>query len=216
MYVDESGKKYNQLLVLSYSHYDKKGEVSYWNCLCDCGIECKVRGSNLRSGRAKSCGCLSKQALELRTKHGMSDSREYSIWASMVQRCINPKTTHFDYYGGIGVRVSEDWKSSFEKFFEDMGECPEGCSLDRIDHLGDYCKENCRWADKSMQQYNQKKRITNTSGKTGVSFMKSKGMWRARISKDKQEIHLGLFETFEDAVKAREEAELKYFGFTKE
>lgn len=216
MIKDEVGNKYNLLYVTSYSHYDQSAQVSYWNCICECGAECKVRGGNLRSGRAKSCGCLSKQALELRTKHGLCESREYTIWASMLQRCINPKSTPFGYYGGIGISVDDSWIQSFEAFFKDMGVCPDGFSLDRIDCFGDYTKENCQWADKSMQQFNQKRRVTNTSGKTGVSFMKSKNMWRARITKDSQEIHLGLFETFDEAVNAREEAEIKYFGFNKE
>lgn len=214
--IDETGNKYNQLSVKSYSHYDATAQVTYWNCICDCGVECKVRGSSLRLGRAKSCGCLSKAALELRNKHNQSYSREYSIWASMLQRCTNPKNTHFDYYGGLGIKVLDGWDQSFEKFFTDMGPAPEGTSLDRIDFKGNYCTENCRWAYKSMQQFNQKIRNTNTSGKTGVSFMKSKGKWRARISVETKEIHLGLFDTFEEAVIARESAELKYYGFNKE
>lgn len=216
MVKDEVGNKYNLLTVISYSHYDPKLEVSFWNCLCECGNECKVRGSNLRGGRSKSCGCLSKAALQLRTKHGMSDSREYVIWAGMLQRCNNPNNTGYEYYGELGTEVCPEWCAGFESFFEDMGEAPEGMSLDRIDPSKGYYKENCRWADKSMQQFNQKRRVTNTSGRTGVSFMKSKGKWRARISTETQEIHLGLFSTFEEAVKAREEAELKYYGFIKE
>lgn len=214
--IDESGKRYNKLLVKSYSHYDSKSQVTYWNCICDCGNECKVRGSNLRTGRSKSCGCLSKAALELRTKHEKSYTREYGIWASMIQRCTNPKSTNFDYYGGSGIKISKSWIESFENFFADMGEAPADTSLDRIDFKGDYCKENCRWVDKSMQQFNQKIRVTNTSGKTGVSFMKSKGKWRARISTETREIHLGLFESFEEAVAAREKAELEIYGFNKE
>lgn len=213
--IDETGNRYNNLTVIGYSHYDKKAEITYWDCICDCGSDCKVRGSSLRTGRAKSCGCLSRAALELRSKHERSYTREYSIWASMIQRCTNPKNTHFDYYGGLGVRVLDGWEL-FENFFADMGEAPDGTTLDRIDSKGDYCKENCRWADKSMQQFNQKIRVTNTSGKTGVSFMKSRNKWRARISTDTQEIHLGMFESFEQAVLAREAAELKYFGFIKE
>lgn len=215
MIKDERGNRYNQLEVLSYSHYDSNQQVSYWNCLCDCGLTCKVRGGNLRNGKAKSCGCLSKKALELRTKHGLSRSKEYCIWASMIQRCTNSNSTHFEYYGGAGISVCKEWLDSFENFHKDMGDAPEGTSLDRIDFNGDYCKDNCRWVNKSMQQFNQKLRSTNSSGKTGVSFMESKGKWRARISVEGKEIHLGMFNSFDAAVTAREDAEIKYYGFTK-
>lgn len=213
---DEVGNKYNLLLVDSYSHYNPDDQTTYWNCTCDCGATCKVRAGRLRSGEAKSCGCLSKKSLELRTTHGKARSREYSIWATMLQRCNNPKSTKYDYYGGLGVQVSERWVESFENFFEDMGEAPEGMTLDRIDTKGDYCKENCRWTDRSMQQFNQKLNCRNTSGKSGVSFSQQKQKWRARINVKHKEISLGLFESFEDAVKAREAAELEYYGFNKE
>lgn len=214
--IDEVGNRYNMLVVDSYSHYNPDEETTYWNCICDCGVKCKVRAGRLRSGKAKSCGCLSKQALELRTVHGMARSREYVIWASMLQRCNNPNSTKYDYYGGSGVGASESWKESFENFFADMGEAPEGMTLDRIDPKGGYCKENCRWATRSMQQFNQKLNCRNTSGKSGVSFSKQKQKWRVRIHVERKEINLGFFESFEDAVKVRQEAELKYYGFIKE
>ena len=97
-----------------------------------------------------------------------------------------------------------------------MGERPEGTSLDRTDVNGNYCKENCRWADASVQGFNQRKSTNNTSGRTGVSWNKQKLKWDAYIMKDRKKINLGRFEKKEDAILAREQGELKYYGFIKE
>ena len=93
-----------------------------------------------------------------------------------------------------------------------MGIRPEGMTLNRIGGARVYSKETCEWATLSEQSYDQKKRATNTSGKTGVSFQKSTGKWKAEITKEGQVHFIGYFTDFEGACKARQEAELKYYG----
>jgi len=79
--------------------------------------------------------------------------RTYKSWEGMKQRCLNPNNPRFDSYGGRGITIEPKWLT-FAGFLEDMGERPEGLTLDRIDNNGDYCKANCRWASPAEQQRN--------------------------------------------------------------
>lgn len=72
----------------------------------------------------------------------------------MIQRCKNPNHVGFASYGGRGIKVCDRWAESFENFLEDMGERPEGASLERVDVNGDYCQENCCWMPRKEQQNN--------------------------------------------------------------
>ena len=148
--LDLTGLEYGRLSVVEVSHRDERGAV-YWLCRCSCGTEKRVRANVLTSGRARSCGCLHR---EIVTHHGMTKTRTFKSWESMWQRCGNPKAKSYEHYGGRGIRVCERWQS-FQSFHEDMGERPEGMSLDRLNVDGDYEPGNCRWADKYQQQRNR-------------------------------------------------------------
>jgi hypothetical protein len=80
-------------------------------------------------------------------------TRTYSIWASMLARCSTPSATGYANYGGRGISVCEKWRK-FEGFLEDMGECPDGLSIDRLDTNGNYEPGNCRWASDAEQARN--------------------------------------------------------------
>ena len=212
--IDEVGNVYNRLTVTSFAE-NRGTQGNFWNCVCSCGNETIVSGAKLRRAHTQSCGCLGKEKLLLRTKHGLWGTPAYWSWAMMLQRCNNPNASKYEEYGGRGIEVLDGWEL-FEKFYGDMGACPDGMSIERINVNGNYCKENCKWETDSRQNFNRRLNSNNTSGKSGVDFVENYLVWRARITVDLKEISLGQFANFEDAVIAREEAEIKYFGFNKE
>lgn len=132
----------------------------------------------------------------------------------MVDRCFNPDEMGYENYGLRGITVCDRWlgENGLDNFCIDMGHCPDGLTLDRIDTNGDYKPSNCRWAARSTQGFNTRRHKTNTSGRTGVYWFARINKWIAAIVYQQKQIHLGYFLNFEDAVKAREMAELKYFG----
>ncbi len=141
----------------------QKGEIKYmpsgskvtWLCKCECGNTVQIATSNLNKGLTQSCGCYQRQrASESSKTHGLTGTREYRAWQAMWTRCTNPNTKDWPNYGGRGVTVCEDWKH-FENFLQDMGECPEGYSLDRRDNNGSYNVANCRWASNDIQKTNK-------------------------------------------------------------
>jgi hypothetical protein len=80
----------------------------------------------------------------------------YSSWVAMRSRTRNSNATDYKYYGGKGIVVDPSW-DDFSVFLRDMGERPEGHTLDRIDNSKGYCKENCRWATRAEQQHNTRR-----------------------------------------------------------
>lgn len=86
--------------------------------------------------------------------HGMKNTQTYRAWSRMKKRCLNPRSSVYQWYGGRGIQVCERWKmgDGFKSFLADMGVCPSSHhSLDRLDPNGDYTPENCQWSTKSEQ-----------------------------------------------------------------
>ena len=124
----------------------------------------------------------------------------------MRRRCNNPNASNYKHYGAKGIKVCERWQDSFENFYEDMGDRPAGTTLDRKDVTLGYFKDNCRWSNPSLQSYNQGLSSDNTSGVKGVCEVPG-GRWQAYLNYDKQVVHSSVHATFEEAVKARKDAE---------
>ncbi len=122
-----------------------------WRCACDCGGEKIAKSINLLSGRTKSCGC---RRVASHIRHGHYGTRTYIRWGGMIQRCYQPSASSYAYYGGRGIAVCDRWRESFAAFMEDLGECPEGHELDRIDTNKGYEPGNCAWATRMEQMKN--------------------------------------------------------------
>lgn len=210
----KEGDFYNSLEVLKVFSKFKEGRKygkKYFELKCFCGNVFEWESSAIMNRSKSCCGC----SLKIKTNHGLSDTRTYRSWRSMVSRCISPTERELEFYKGTKVcdRWLEPDGQGFLNFLMDMGERPEGTSIDRIDTNGNYDPENCRWADRSTQSYNQKIQRNNTSGCAGVYWSKVANKWAAYINKDGKRLHIGLFDVFEEAVQARKDKELGVYGY---
>ena len=165
-FIDLTGRRFTRLEVIRLKETNNH-KAKLWECLCDCGSFCNVFGYNLKSGHTKSCGCLDREkAKERTTKHGMYGTQIYKIWAELQQRCFNTKHTFYKNYGGRGITVCDSWLK-FENFYQDMGDVPEGCQIDRIDNNKGYYKKNCRWITPKENCRNRSSNVEITfNGKT--------------------------------------------------
>ena len=143
--IDMTGKKVGKLTVLERAGRSPRRET-LWRCRCACGAETIVRGSSLRTSHTRSCGRRSSHP-----PHGQSSppTGAYITWMGMLTRCRKRK-------GYVDrVTVCERWLS-FSNFYADMGDRPEGRSLDRVNNDGDYEPGNCRWATPRQQASNKR------------------------------------------------------------
>lgn len=149
--LDLTGRRFGNLIAKE--KLPARNGRRLWLCICDCGSETKAQAGHLRAGIRLSCGC---RMPESKKTHGMSRSPEYRAWENARARCRNPKVKRYPLYGGRGIRMCDEWASSFEAFIRDMGRRPSSShSLDRLDSNGHYEPGNCRWATAAQQNNNR-------------------------------------------------------------
>ena len=176
--INEIGNKYGKLTVVDRAP-NNKHRCAMFICNCECGNVVVVRGTSLRNGKTKSCGCLQKELARntiqkyncseayippTNYKHGMAHSRLYNIWNKMIQRCTNQNADNYCYYGGRGILVCDEWKNDFSAFKEWAltNGYDDSLSIDRKNPEGNYCPENCKWSTKTDQARNKRDSIKIT------------------------------------------------------
>lgn len=222
--VDLTGQKFGRLTILSrnleYQKKDKYHKV-YWNCLCDCGANIVCSSINLKSGNTKSCGCLrnEKNHAQKNTKSnqwieekdcvvGITCKGEKFYIDKEDYEKVKNYCWRIDKNSGYVIANSRNGSNKVI-FIHRIIMDPKDEEL--IDHKNwnkaDNRKSNLRIATKSENNINIKRKINNSTGYTGVT--KEPNGYKARISKNGTRYDLGTYESFEEAVKIRHQAEIK-------
>ena len=183
-------RKYGRLLVVS-SRHKREGRRNYYRtCRCECGAIKDIIEDSLKSRKTRSCWCLQKERVsECNSTHGKSHISAHAIWLGMISRCHKFGSSGYQDYGGRGIKVCARWKK-FENFYADMGDRPEGLTLERKNNDGNYEPGNCKWATLEEQANNKRNNrriiisgVTYSLSQASRVFSISRSTLRGRLNK---------------------------------
>ena len=227
------GDKYNRLTIIKEvnPYVSPKGEKKRkFLCQCDCGSEpIEVVLNSLRKGITTSCGCYNKEKVLESNKENKKKYNTFHI--NYRTGVVTGKTEDGkEFYSDVSdIKIVEEyyWNINDKGYVYTMDRkthkkilmhrlimnSPTDMVIDHIDHNKiNNCKSNLRICSQKDNSRNLLISKNNTSGITGVIWNNENNKWRARITVNGKLIHLGYFETLEEAAKARYDAELLYFG----
>ena len=224
--IDLSGNKFNKLMVLQWVRRPEakiwdKTNIGFWECRCDCGNLIYVKTNALTSGRTKSCGCHREALKRQKKKSNIYDlSNEYGIgytvnnniefWFDKEDFDLIKKYTWSEHNGYI---KSTEYKKIILMHRLVLNITDSNIVVDHCGHnTFDNRKSKLRITKSIGNQKNKSLSKNNTSGVTGVSWEEKNKKWHSYIWVNGKTLHLGRFINFDDAVRARKEAEDKYFG----
>lgn len=224
---DLTGQKFGKLTVVRRVEdavTEKGNRFTQWFCVCDCGNEAVVLGSALTRLKRPtlSCGCLQRDKVSGITPNIYHFSGNYVIgYTSNTDRPFIfdiddfDKVSRYHWYEETNGYIRSSGKKKEDKVFLHrlVMNASDDINIDHINHnTFDNKKSNLRIATTSQNAMNRIKGSNNTSSVTGVVWVKSRNNWKAEIKLNDKMIYLGNYEKFEDAVKARKDAEDIYFG----
>lgn len=207
--VDLTGQKFGNLTAIQRCESREEGQAYRWVCRCDCGTVRDYNYGSLTTGKSTSCGRACPTKI-----HPLRNSPTETSWRKMLSRCHGKNKE--EWYSD--VIVCDRWLpskgGSFENFVEDMGERPEGMTLNRIHGAKIYSKSTCEWADASFQSFDQD--VRKYEGHVpGVKYRRDRSKWVSEISKNGKIHNLYYGDSKEDAINARLKAEIELFGRSK-
>lgn len=179
---DITNQRFGKVVALAFVGMFK--HKARWKCRCDCGNESTHSAIDLRSGNTTSCGCVKASVgFTSNLKHGATvngrSTKTYNIYRSMLQRCYDQNCKSYAAYGGRGITVCEKWLRGYDAFLADMGDCPDGSSIERVDVNAGYSKENCTWIPFPEQQKNKRNTVKYVAD--GVVMIQSELARKLRV-----------------------------------
>lgn len=164
---DLTGRTFGKLTALNFSHKDRNRKT-YWDFRCECGEIKTLRSDGVKAGRIQSCGCL-KVAQDVQNLH-LDRRLDKSIpmdetyvtlgrrYAAMKQRCYDPFTPMYKYYGGRGIKVCDEWLYSFKNYYNwcITHGYRKDLEIDRRNNDGNYEPSNCRFVTHKVNVNNSR------------------------------------------------------------